>query len=398
MSLFSRPQSGNGSGNGDSPMIDLRRVDKYYQSAAGDYHALKNIDLCICGGEFVSIIGKSGSGKSTLLNMITGIDRPTTGEVYVNGTAIHDLNENQLAVWRGENLGIIFQFFQLLPALNLKQNVILPMDLAGKYSSRERRERAEHLLGIVGLSEHMHKLPSMVSGGQQQRAAMARALANDPPIIIADEPTGNLDSKTAETVFALFNQLVAEGKTVIIVTHDSSLARHANRTALIADGEIVNEYVAKALPTLTHDQLLTATHKFKAREYEAGAMILAEGKDNDKFYIVSKGTVEVFLPRPNQSDVVILQLGPGKYFGEIAFFHDTKSNASVRAAESGSVEVLAINYDQLNELLSQSDITRETLHQAADRHEQENIQWRSRHPAKNSGISDDHAGSSTRQK
>jgi ABC-type lipoprotein export system ATPase subunit len=359
-------------------MIDLRRLDKYYQSAAGDYHALKGIDLCICAGEFVSIIGKSGSGKSTLLNMITGIDRPTTGEVYVNGAAIHTLNENQLAIWRGENLGIIFQFFQLLPSLNLLQNVILPMELAGKYSSRERRQRAEYLLDLVGLKEHEHKLPSMISGGQQQRAAVARALANDPPLLIADEPTGNLDSKTAETVFSLFNDLVAQGKTVIIVTHDSSLAKRAHRTALIADGEIVNEYVAQALPTLTHDQLLVGTHKFKACAYEAGAMILTEGKDNDKFYIVSKGIVEVFLPRPNQSDVVILELGPGKYFGEIAFFHNTKSNASVRAAAGGPVEVMAINYEQLNELLSQAEVTRETLHQAADRHEQENLQWRTR--------------------
>ena len=375
MSLFSKPTNGNRS---DSPMIDLRQVDKYYQSAAGDYHALKTIDLCICGGEFVSIIGKSGSGKSTLLNMITGIDRPTTGEVYVNGTGIHELNENQMAIWRGENLGIIFQFFQLLPALNLKQNVILPMDLAGKYTSRERRERAEHLLEIVGLTEHMHKLPSMVSGGQQQRAAIARALANDAPILIADEPTGNLDSKTAATVFGLFNQLVAEGKTVIIVTHDSSLAKHAHRTALIADGEIVNEYVAQVLPNLTHHQLLAATHKFTARHYDAGAMILTEGKDNDQFYIVSKGNVEIILPRPNQSDVTIAQLGPGKYFGEIAFFHHGKSNASVRAMESGPVEVLAIRYEQLHELLAESEVTREALHQAADLHEQENIEWRSR--------------------
>ena len=386
MSIVSKPQNGNGRGNEDTPMIDLRSLDKYYHSAAGDYHALKSIDLCICAGEFVSIIGKSGSGKSTLLNMITGIDRPTTGEVYVNGTAIHTLNENQLAIWRGGNLGIIFQFFQLLPALNLLQNVILPMELAGKYSPRERRPRAEYLLDLVGLREHQHKLPSMISGGQQQRAAVARALANDPPLLIADEPTGNLDSKTAETVFALFNDLVAQGKTVIIVTHDSSLAKRAHRTALIADGEIVNEYVAKALPTLTHDQLLIGTHKFRARQYEPGAMILSEGKDNDKFYIVSKGVVEVFLPRPNQSDVVILELGPGKYFGEIAFFHNTKSNASIRAAESGPVEVLGINYDQLNELLSQSEVTRETLHEAADRHEQENIQWRSRR---------EHAGSPT---
>jgi ABC-type lipoprotein export system ATPase subunit len=361
-----------------SPIIDLRQVDKYYKSAAGDYHALKSIDLCICAGEFVSIIGKSGSGKSTLLNMMTGIDRPTTGEVYINGTAIHEMSENQLAGWRGENLGIIFQFFQLLPALTLKQNVILPMDLAGKYRRKERHERAEHLLDIVGLKEQMNKLPSMVSGGQQQRAAMARALANDPPLLIADEPTGNLDSKTAGAMFELFNQLVREGKTVIIVTHDSSLAKHAHRTALITDGEIVNEYVAKALPNLTYDQMLAATHKVKPRLYEAGAMILTEGRDNNKFYIVSKGTVEIVLPRPNQSDVVILQLGPGKYFGEGAFFHSGKANASVRAAESSSVEVLAIGYEQLNELLAQSDVTREALHQAADKHQQENVQWRTR--------------------
>ena len=375
--FFKNHEPKNGA-TGNSEVIDLRGVHKYYQSAAGDYHALKGIDLCICAGEFVSIIGKSGSGKSTLLNMITGIDRPTTGEVWVHGTAVHEMNENQMAIWRGENLGIIFQFFQLLPALNLLQNVILPMDLAGKYSARERRQRAEHLLELVGLKEHQHKLPSMISGGQQQRAAVARALANDPPVLIADEPTGNLDSKTAETVFALFNDLVAQGKTVIIVTHDSGLAKRTHRTALIADGEIVNEYVAKALPTLTPHQLLAATHRIKARAYDAGAMILTEGKDNDKFYIVSKGTVEVVLPRPNQSDVVILQLGPGKYFGEIAFFHNSKSNASVRAAESGSVEVLAISYDQLNELLNQSEVTREALHEAADRHEQENIQWRAR--------------------
>ena len=362
--------------NSSSSMIDLRSVDKYYQSAAGDYHALKSIDLCIYAGEFVSIIGKSGSGKSTLLNMITGIDRPTSGEVYVNGTGIHEFSENQLAAWRSDNLGIIFQFFQLLPALNLQQNVILPMDLAGKYRPRERRERAEHLLEIVGLADHMQKLPSMVSGGQQQRAAMARALANDPPILIADEPTGNLDSKTAATVFALFNQLVAEGKTVIIVTHDSGLARHAHRTALIADGEIVNEYVAKALPTLTPQQLLAATHKLKPRQYEPGAMILVEGKNSDAFYIISKRTVDVILPRANQSDVIAIQLGPGKYFGEMEFFHERRSRASIRACETCPVEVLALDYEALSSLLNESEPTREALHHAADQHEEENIERR----------------------
>ena len=361
-------------------IIELRNVHKAYESAAGDFLALKGIDMEIDAGEFVSVIGKSGSGKSTLLNMVTGIDRPTTGEVFVNGTAVHQLNENELAGWRGESMGIIFQFFQLLPALSLMQNVILPMDLAGKYKPRERRERAEYLLEIVDLADQRHKLPSMVSGGQQQRAAMARALANDPPIVIADEPTGNLDSKTAETVFKLFNELVAQGKTVIIVTHDSSLARRAHRTALITDGEIVNEFITKVFPTMTHEQLLAATHKITPRQYEPGAMILTEGKDNDKFYIVSKGIVDVFLPRPNHSDVVILQLGPGKYFGEIAFFHGQKSRASVRAAESNPVEVLALDYETLNALLEESEPTWEALHQAADRHVQENIERRKKLP------------------
>ena len=278
-------------GGSSHSMIELCDVQKCYTSAASDFLALKCIDLHINAGEFVSIIGKSGSGKSTLLNMITGIDRPTAGEVWVNGAALHELDEDQLAGWRGSNLGIIFQFFQLLPALSLLQNVILPMDLAGKYTRRERRARAEHLLEIVGLADHRHKLPSLVSGGQQQRAAMARALANDPPIVIADEPTGNLDSKTAETIFALFNDLAVQGKTIIIVTHDSSLARRAHRTALITDGEIVNEYVAKALPTLTQDQLLSATHKVKPHQYEAGAMILVEGKNSDSFYKIGRAHV-----------------------------------------------------------------------------------------------------------
>jgi ABC-type lipoprotein export system ATPase subunit len=363
-------------GSARGPIIELKDVHKSYTSAAGEFRALRGINMQINAGEFVSVIGKSGSGKSTLLNMVTGIDRPTAGEVFVNGTAVHELDENQLAGWRGESMGIIFQFFQLLPSLSLMQNVILPMDLAGKYKPRERRERAEHLLEIVDLADQMNKLPSTVSGGQQQRAAMARALANDPPIIIADEPTGNLDSKTAATVFNLFNRLVEQGKTIVIVTHDSSLARRAHRTALITDGEIVNEYVAKALPTLTHEQLLAATHKIQPRHYEPGAMILTEGKDNDKFYIVSKGIVEVVLPRPNQSDVILLQLGPGKYFGEIAFFHGEKSRASVRAAESNPVEVLTMDYATLSSLLKESEPTREALHQAADKHEQENIEKR----------------------
>src|SRR5574338_698167 len=360
----------------DLPIIDLRLVDKYYQSAAGDYHALKSIDLCICSGEFVSIIGKSGSGKSTLLNMITGIDHPSSGEVFVNGTAIHELNENQLAGWRGKNLGIVFQFFQLLPTISVIENIMLPMDFCRTYPLREREKRALALLELVELAEHAYKLPTAISGGQQQRVAIARALANDPPIVIADEPTGNLDSKTADSVFELFRNLVAQGKTIIIVTHDSGLAKRTDRTALIADGEIVNEYVAMAMPSLPRELLLQATHIAIPHTYEAGAMILTEGTNADSFYIVTSGTVEVILPRASQSDVIALQLGPGKVFGEMAFFHERRRKASVRASESGPVEVLSIGYDQLDQLLAQSETTREALHQMADRHEAENIALR----------------------
>jgi ABC-type lipoprotein export system ATPase subunit len=324
----------------------------------------------------VSIIGKSGSGKSTLLNMITGIDHPTTGEVYVNDTAVHGLNENQMARWRGKNLGIVFQFFQLLPMISVIENIMLPMDFCHSYPMRQREKRALELLEMVELAEHAYKLPTALSGGQQQRVAIARALANDPPIVIADEPTGNLDSKTADSVFELFRNLVAQGKTIIIVTHDSGLAKRTDRTALITDGEIVNEYVAKVMPALSREQLLHATHVSRKQSYPAGAMILAEGTDADAFYIVTKGTVEIVLPRPNQSDVIAVQLGPGKYFGEMEFFHDRRSRASVRASQAGPVEVLSIGYDQFGELLSQSEATREMLHQYADRREEENIRRR----------------------
>lgn len=362
--------------NGNHLMVDLRDVHKYYKTAIGDFRALNSVDLQIQAGEFVSVIGKSGSGKSTLLNMITGIDRPTTGEVYVNGTAVHELNENKMARWRGKNLGIVFQFFQLLPTISVIENIMLPMDFCRTYPMREREKRALSLLEMVELADHAYKLPTALSGGQQQRVAIARALANDPPVVIADEPTGNLDSKTADSVFELFNNLVAQGKTIIVVTHDSALAKRTHRTALIADGEIVNEYVAKAMPTLSREQLLEATRTAKMQQYEAGAMILAEGTNANAFFIVTKGTVEVILPRLGQSDVIAVQLGPGKYFGEMEFFHEKKHRASIRASEGGPVEVLAISYDTLKKLLDQSEVTREALHQSADRHEEENVKQR----------------------
>ena len=228
-------------------LVQVKDVVKSFKVGDGEITILKGISFDVENGEFVSIVGPSGNGKSTLLNMITGIDRPSDGEVVVTGREVHRMSENQLAAWRGQNVGIIFQFFQMLPALSLLQNVILPMDFANKYSPKERRERAMHLLDIVGLADQAEKLPSMVSGGQQQRAAIARALANDPPLLVADEPTGNLDQRTARDVFDLFNRLIEEGKTMLMVTHDKELARQVPRVVEITDGKITrDEYVGGA--------------------------------------------------------------------------------------------------------------------------------------------------------
>jgi putative ABC transport system ATP-binding protein len=226
-------------------VVELNDVVKSFPLGEDDeVTVLKGIFLDVKDGEFISIVGPSGNGKSTLLNMITGIDRPTAGEVIVTGKPVHDMSENELAGWRGEYVGIIFQFFQMLPALSLAHNVILPMDFANKYSTSERQERAMHLLETVGLADQAKKLPGMVSGGQQQRAAIARALANDPPLVVADEPTGNLDQRTAGDVFDLFTRLVEEGKTLLMVTHDKELARRVPRVVEITDGRITRDEFA----------------------------------------------------------------------------------------------------------------------------------------------------------
>ena len=220
------------------PVVAINDVVKSFPVGGQDVTILKGVSLDIHNGEFVAIVGPSGNGKSTLLNMMTGIDRPSSGEVYVTGQPLHAMSENDLAVWRGENLGIIFQFFQMLPSLSLAQNIILPMEFAGKYARAERRERAMDLLELVGLADQADKLPGMVSGGQQQRAAIARALANDPPMLVGDEPTGNLDAKTANEVFDIFYRLVERGKTMVMVTHDRELAGRMPRVIEIVNGRI----------------------------------------------------------------------------------------------------------------------------------------------------------------
>ena len=250
-------------------LVNLKDVVKVYESPAGNFTALKGINLQIDTGEFVAVVGKSGSGKSTLMNMVTGIDRPTSGEVFVDDIGIHQLSEGKIAIWRGRTVGIVFQFFQLLPTLTVIENIMLPMDFCHMYSLRERRERAQYLLEQVELGDQSNKLPSALSGGQQQRVAIARALANDPPIIVADEPTGNLDSSTADSVFRLFEELIRDGKTILMVTHDQDMAQKVSRTIYLVDGRIVaqEEY---------------STDRDRIQEAEAGD--LKSGGNDDRIH------------------------------------------------------------------------------------------------------------------
>jgi len=227
--------------NGQEPIISVKAVKKSFPVGDGEVTILKGISFDIGAGEFVSIVGPSGNGKSTLLNMITGIDRPTAGEVTVTGQNLNKLSENKMALWRRHNVGIIFQFFQMLPALSLAENVMVPMDLANKYRPKERRERAMYLLERVGLAEQADKKPNAVSGGQQQRAGIARAIATDPPLIVGDEPTGRLDPKGAEICFELFEEWVTEGKTMLMVTHDKALAERVGRKIQIIDGYVTRD-------------------------------------------------------------------------------------------------------------------------------------------------------------
>ncbi|HET6845947.1 MAG TPA: ABC transporter ATP-binding protein [Anaerolineales bacterium] len=222
-------------------LIELRAVVKTYAGAAGTFTALRGVDLQIRSGAFVSIVGRSGSGKSTLINVITGIDRPTSGEVLVAGTPVHQLNEEQIAIWRGRSVGVIFQFFQLLPTLTAVENILLAMDYGGRVPAGERPQRAMALLELVGMADQAHRVPHAMSGGQQQCVAIARALANDPILLAADEPTGNLDSRSAEMVMQLFQSLAQSGKTILMVTHDRELAARTQLTIRLADGRIENE-------------------------------------------------------------------------------------------------------------------------------------------------------------
>ncbi len=358
-------------------MIDMHGIVKTFKNAAGEFTVLKGIDLTINRGEFVSIVGKSGSGKSTLLNMITGIDHPTAGRVVIGSTDIYtNMTESQRSKWRGRNLGIVFQFFQLLPMLTLVENAMLPMDYADMYDFDERPARAMEMLKLVGLEAFANKLPSLVSTGQQQLAAIARALACDPPLLVADEPTGNLDTKSATIIIDLFEELSRRGKTVVMVTHDPSLTSRTTRNIIIADGELINETVAKSLPWLRHRHMMEFSKLAEARRYPANTTIIPRNEHVEHFFMIHKGEVEVVLQDRKNEETVISRLLPGEFFGEMELLRGGKAIANVRASSEGPVEVLTIPREDFKRVLAESPITAEAvakivqqrleIHRAAD--------------------------------
>jgi ABC-type lipoprotein export system ATPase subunit len=348
----------------ETPAIVLRNVQKVYVNAAGKFVALKNINLQLNYGQFISIVGKSGCGKSTLLNMITGIDRPTSGDVLINNEHIYKMSESQRALWRGKNMGVVFQFFQLLPILTLLENTMLPMDYCNLYPFYERPERAMELLEMVGLEDQAHKLPTAVSSGQQQSAAIARALATDPSLILADEPTGNLDSRAADNVLNLFQDLAGRGKTVLIVTHDPSITQRTDQTIIISDGEIIDPLVAQVLPFLSHPQMLAATKQAEKRQVAPGALILRQGEAVEYFFMIIAGEVEIVVTNQKGKEMRLARLGPGQFFGEVELTQGGHAIAHVQAAEHGA-ELALLPRQIFYELIDGSAPTRDTIHEVA---------------------------------
>jgi len=354
------PHSRSSIGESDE-LIQMRDVVKTFKNAAGEFTVLHGIDLTINRGDFVAIVGKSGSGKSTLLNMITGIDHPTSGQVVIGGTNIYKQTESQRSLWRGKNLGIVFQFFQLLPMLTLLENVMLPMDYVNMYDFDERPRRAMQLLGMVGLENQAHTLPLAVSTGQQQAAAIARALATDPPLLVADEPTGNLDSRAADAIIDLFEELVENGKTIVMVTHDPSMTSRTSRTVTISDGVLINEVVTQALPLLTHPQMLEVSQKLERRVYQSGETIIRRDEHVEYFFMIDRGEVDIILQGERRDDALLARLGPDDFFGEIELLRGGKSIANVRAAAEGPVELQALSRADFNQMLDESPLTQEAI-------------------------------------
>jgi len=363
--MSSKPTASGKTQNGG--IIQMQNVVKTFVNTAGEFTALRGIDLTLQEGEFAAVIGKSGSGKSTLLNMLTGIDHPTSGQVMVDGADVHAMNESQRSLWRGRNLGIVFQFFQLLPMLNLLENVMLPMDYVEMYPIEDRPKKAMALLDLVGLADEAQKLPRAVSRGQQQGAAIARALATDAPILVADEPTGNLDSRSAQSIINLFDELSQRGKTIVIVTHDPSMTERTNRTVFISDGELVNETIAQALPLLTHPLMKELGRRVERQEFHPGQVIIEHKQPVDNFYMIQQGKVDIVLQGRRREDLVISNLEKNDFFGEIELMQGGKSIASVRASQEGPVELLALSREDFNWLIEESPLTEKAIGQTVQK-------------------------------
>jgi ABC-type lipoprotein export system ATPase subunit len=358
----------------DQNLIEMQDVVKTFVNTAGEFTALRGVDLSVQKGEFAAVIGKSGSGKSTLLNMLTGIDHPTSGRVVVDGVDIYAMTESQRSLWRGRNLGIVFQFFQLLPMLNLLENVMLPMDYVGMYEIEQRPKIALDLLDLVGLRDQAQQLPRSVSRGQQQSAAIARALATDPPILVADEPTGNLDSRSAQMIIELFEKLSHQGKTILMVTHDPSMTERASRTVFISDGELVDETIAQSLPLLSHPLMKELARRVERQSFQPGAIILQQRNRVENFYMIRSGRVEIVLQERFSDDQVITSLGKNDFFGEISLLKGGKAIASVRAADDEAVELLALPQEDFNWLMDASPLTEEAICRIVQQRLEENQQ------------------------
>ena len=368
----------------DLPLIEMHGVVKIFKSAAWEFEALKGINASFRRGEFVSVVGRSGSGKSTLVNMITGIDHPTGGEVRIGDVNVHHMNESDMSVWRGRNLGIVFQFFQLLPMLTVLENVLLPMDFCNTYEPAEREARAMELLQRVGLEDFRDSLPSELSGGQQQTAAIARSLANNPPLILADEPTGNLDSRTAESVFEIFEDLVSQGKTILMVTHDRSLAERTSRVLVIVDGELVKEPISNAFTRLPDQHLLWLSHEMDTIEFEPGQPVARTGSDEIGLCVIVRG--EVVIQRNaahsgeengngnshgNSHRPSARRLGPGEYFSDLDLAVGGASISGVHASSDGPLELLSLHPEAFRGWLDGSQTLKERFIRSA----QERAEW-----------------------
>lgn len=346
------------------PYIEISGLSKTYKTPAGDFTALRGIDIRFDLGELVAVIGKSGSGKSTFINCISGIDNPTSGSIRIGDTRLEMLNENQMSDWRGRNLGIVFQFFQLLPTLTVIENIMLPLEITRSRPKKEWRPWANQLLETVGLEEHANKLPGALSGGQQQRVAIARALVNDPPLIIADEPTGNLDSAMAEEVFQLFRKLVNNGKTILMVTHDDDFARRVDRTVIIADGQVLNEFLVRALHQLSKDLVMEIAATVKPVTLAPGTPIIRQGEVGDCFYIILDGQCVITYQHPAGGEILLAYGEPGETVGEVGLVRAAPRNANVRAGDQ-QVRLLPVSADLFDRLMKESPNFRQEMESLA---------------------------------